>query len=302
MTHRFTRRQTINAIGLAAATSGLPLGSSAGARDLPTQTASEGGRPKWLTLPATPALPETPRQGVAPVNGTEIFYAQFGGGSPVLLLHGGLANSNYWGHQVQHLAQNFLVTVMDTRGHGRSPVTSRAFGYRVFAEDTAALLDFLKISEAAMVGWSDGAVTGLQLSMMRPDRVTKLFAFGGNASADGLKPGGARSSVFTTYASRCRTEYQRLSPRPERWPQLLDGLRVMWRTEPNFTSKDLAGVKATTVIADGEYDEIIRRDHTERMAQEIPRARLVLLPGVSHFAMLQDPAAFNRALSAFLAA
>ena len=297
MVHSFTRRQTIGALGVAAA--GIPsLGEAARARDLP----AEPSRPKWLTLPPTPLLPDTPRQGIAAVNGVEIFYAQFGHGPPVLLLHGGLANSNYWGHQVEHLGQNFSVTVMDTRGHGRSPVTSRAFGYRAFADDAAALLDFLKIREAAIVGWSDGGVTGLQLAMMRPDRVSKLFAFGANASGNGLKPGGAQSAVFAAYASRCRSEYQKLSQHPERWPQLVDGLRLMWRTEPNFSAKDLAGVKVVTVIADGEYDEIIRRDHTEAMAREIPRARLVVMPKVSHFAMLQDPEQFNRALSAFLAA
>ena len=278
-------------LGVAA---GLTLGGG--------QPWAKAGKARWLTLPPTPALPDQARSGIVAINGVSIFYAMFGEGPPVLLLHGGLGNSDYWGHQIVHLAGNFAVVVMDTRGHGRSPVPSSTFSYAAFAEDVAGLLDFLKLPKAAIVGWSDGAVTGLQLAMTKPDRVTKLFAFGGNASLDGLKAGGARSPVFAEYARRCRAEYAQLSPHPERWPQLLDGLRVMWRTEPNFTRRDLAAIKAPTTISDGEHDEIIRRDHTEAIARGIPNARLVMLPGVSHFAMLQDPGQFNRALTAFLSA
>src|SRR5262252_6130180 len=161
---------------------------------------AEGGVPHWqpatvpwLTLPPTPTLPETARSGYLTLNGISVWHAQFGKGPHVLLLHGGLADSNYWGHQVRALAQDFTVTVMDTRGHGRSPVMSRAFSYRIFAEDTVALLDALKIPSAALVGWSDGAITGLQLAMTQPDRIAKLFAFGANATTDGLNPNGSKS-------------------------------------------------------------------------------------------------------------
>jgi len=264
--------------------------------------AEEAARPAWLTLPPTPTLPETTRSGTVTLNGTSIFHAQFGAGPHVLVLHGGLANSNYWGHLVRALAQSFTVTVMDTRGHGRSPLMSRAFGYGVFAADAAALLDALKIPSAAIVGWSDGAVTGLALAMTRPERVAKLFAFGANSSPDGMIAGGARSSVFAAFAARCRAEYAQLSPHPERWPQLLDALRPMWRSEPQFSARQMASVTAPTTIADGEHDEIIRRDHTALMARQIPGARLVILPRVSHFAMLQNPDGFNREVSGFLAA
>jgi pimeloyl-ACP methyl ester carboxylesterase len=191
---------------------------------------------------------------------------------------------------------------MDTRGHGRSSVTSPSFSYGLFAKDVVDLLDFLKIPEVSVVGWSDGAITGLQLAMTKPDRVSRLFAFGANSSLDGLKANGAKSSVFVSYGRRCKAEYALLSPHPEKWPQLVDGLRVMWRREPNFTERNLAAVKVPTAISDGEYDEIIKRDHTERMARIIPSARLVILPEVSHFAMLQNPVQFNKSVIEFLTA
>lgn len=247
-----------------------------------------GGPPKaaWLTLPPTPSLPAATRSGLAAVNGVSVFHAQFGEGPPVILLHGGLANSSWWGHQVEAMARRFTVIVTDTRGHGCSPVMSRRFGYDIFAEDVAALMDTLQIPSAAIVGWSDGA---------------KLFAFGGNATVDGMKPDGAKSRVFSAFAARCKAEYAMLSPHPERWAQLLDGMRPVWRTQPAFTTAQLVRVKAPTVISDGEHDEIIKREHTVQMSHDIPGAQLAIQPQVSHFAMLQNPGQFNRALIDFLA-
>ena len=54
--------------------------------------------PQWLNLPPTPTLPKAAQSGFAPVNGIRLWYAVFGQGEPVILLHGGLANANYWGH------------------------------------------------------------------------------------------------------------------------------------------------------------------------------------------------------------
>jgi pimeloyl-ACP methyl ester carboxylesterase len=278
---------------------GQALAALAGA-GLPIAAKAETADAPWLTLPPTPALPTPIRSDLVAINGTRIFFAQFGAGEPVLLLHGGLGSSSYFGHQIPALARNFSVIAMDTRGHGRSPVTSAAFGYRLFAADVVALLDHLAIARASLVGWSDGAVTGLQLAMTRPERVARLFAFGANSTPDGLKPHGARSPVFVAYAQRCETEYRQLSPHPEKWPQLVDGLRAMWRSQPSFSKGQLAGITAPTAVSDGDYDEIIERRHTEAMSRQIPGARLVMLPRVSHFAMLQNPAQFNDALLAFL--
>jgi pimeloyl-ACP methyl ester carboxylesterase len=306
--YRPTRRRTLKALAAFAASSGMLFGEACPQAIEPNPTPMHPPKPRpganesWLKLPPTPALPPMEQRGLVTINGTSIFYAQLGKGPPVLLLHGGLANSNYWGHLLDQLPKDFFVTVMDTRGHGRSPVMSRAFSYGLFAQDVVGLLDFLKIRQVAIVGWSDGAITGLQLAMTNPDRVAKLFAFGANSSLDGLKTNGSRSSVFITFENRTRGEYALLSPHPEKWSQLVDGLRVMWRTEPRFTKENLATVKAHTTISDGEYDEIIKRHHTEQIARAIPGARLVILPDVSHFAMLQNPVEFNESVIEFLTA
>src|SRR5215467_8066465 len=79
----------------------------------------------WLALPATPVLPPPAASGYASVNNIRIWYAEYGQGEPVILLHGGLANASYWGSQIPVLAQFYRVIVMDSRGHGRSTADSR---------------------------------------------------------------------------------------------------------------------------------------------------------------------------------
>lgn len=255
--------------------------------------------PQWLTLPATPSLPKAEHSGYAPVNGIKIWYAEFGRGEPVILLHGGLANANYWGNQVPVLAKSYRVIVMDSRGHGRSTRDGRTFAYDLMASDAVALMDFLKIRKAAIAGWSDGAIVGLDIAIHHPDRVTKLFAFAANSDPGGVKDI-AKSPVFNRFISRARTEYERLSPTPDQYKPFLDQIAKMWATQPNFTAQQLHGIAVPVWIADGDHDEAIKRENTEFMAKEIPDAGLLLQPGVSHFSFLQDPLQFNSGLLHFL--
>src|ERR1700744_6217986 len=106
--------------------------------------------PGWLLPPPTPTLPKPDQSGLAPVNGGKIWYATFGSGHPVVMIHGGLANSNYWGHQGRALAKDYQVIVMDSRGHGRSTRDAKPYGYHLMASDAIALMDYLKIDRATI--------------------------------------------------------------------------------------------------------------------------------------------------------
>jgi pimeloyl-ACP methyl ester carboxylesterase len=255
--------------------------------------------PQWLTMPETPMLPQPDHSGYAPVNGIKIWYAEFGRGEPVILLHGGLANANYWGNQVPALARSYHVIVMDSRGHGRSSRDERPFGYELMASDVIALMGFLKIDRAAIAGWSDGAILGLDIAMHHPDRITKLFAFAANSDPSGLKDT-AKSPVFNEFIARAETEYERLSPMRDQFQDFFGQITRMWATEPNFTAEQLRAIAVPVWIADGDHDEAIKRENTEFLAKEIPDARLLIEPGVSHFSFLQDPQQFNCDLTHFL--
>ncbi|HUZ91428.1 MAG TPA: alpha/beta hydrolase, partial [Methylocella sp.] len=188
--------------------------------------------PPWLSLPPTPTLPAPGESGTAPVNGIKIWYAEFGHGEPVILLHGGLANANYWGNQVPVLAKRFRVIVMDSRGHGRSTRDHEPFGYDLMASDVLALMDLLKIPRAAIVGWSDGAIIGLDIAIHHPERVAKLFAFAANSDPSGVQDVN-QSPVFRAFIARAEKEYEQLSPTPGQFKPFLDEITKMWATQPD---------------------------------------------------------------------
>jgi pimeloyl-ACP methyl ester carboxylesterase len=255
--------------------------------------------PQWLSLPPTPTLPKATQSGLAPVNGVRIWYAVFGRGEPVIMLHGGLANANYWGHQVRALQRHYQVIVMESRGHGRSSRNQEPYGYDLMASDVVGLLGHLKIRKAAIVGWSDGAIIGLDIAMKHPERVTKLFAYAANSDPSGVADISA-SDVFNTYIARAGEEYKRLSPTPTEYKSFVAEITRMWETQPKWTASDLAAIKVPTWIVDGDRDEAIKRENTEFMAANIPGAGLLIQPQVSHFSFLQDPEQFTDDVLHFL--
>ena len=250
--------------------------------------ATANAAPQWLTLPPTPTLPKAAQSGYAPVDGIRIWYAIFGHGEPVILLHGGLANANYWGNQIRKLQQHYRVVAMDSRGHGRSTRNGQPYGYDLMAADVIGLMDFLKIRKAAIVGWSDGAIIGLDIAMHHPDRVSKLFAFAANSDPSGVADI-AHSPVFNAFIARAQKEYEALSPTPGQFNAFVAQITRMWQTQPNWTASDLHRITVPTWIVDGDHDEAIKRSNTEFMAANIPDAGLLLQPEVSHFSFLQDP-------------
>jgi pimeloyl-ACP methyl ester carboxylesterase len=254
---------------------------------------------QWLTLPPTPTLPKPVQSGVAPVNGVGIWYATFGRGEPVILLHGGLANADYWGDQVPKLEKSYRVVVMDSRGHGRSTRNEQPFGYDLMAADVIGLMDFLKIPKATIIGWSDGAIIGLDIAMHHPERVAKLFAFAANSDPSGVADI-AHSTVFNAFIARAEKEYKSLSPTPTEYKAFLAEITKMWETQPNWRAEDLAKITTPTWIVDADHDEAIKRENTEFIAANIPGAGLLLQPEVSHFSFLQDPEQFTSDVLHFL--
>jgi len=133
----------------------------------------------------------------------------------VILLHGGLANADYWGNQIGALMLRHTVIVMDSRGHGRSTRDSRPCGYDLMADDVVSLMDVLKVPKDDIVGWSDGATLGLNLAIRRPDRVGRIFAFAATTGTSGTKYGTIVSPTIVDFIKRGSQEYKAYSTTPK---------------------------------------------------------------------------------------
>ena len=259
-----------------------------------------GAAEPWEMLPPTPAPMPAERSGQVSANGISIYYAVYGRGSPVILLHGGLANSDYWGNQIQALASHHSVIVMDSRGHGRSTRDLRPYGYDLMADDVVALMDALKVPRAEIVGWSDGGILGLDLAIRHRGRVGKILAFAANTVTSGVKPDVEKNPTFAAFIERAGHEYQSYSATPKQYDAFVEQISKMWADQPNWTDAQLKAITTPVLVVDGDHDEAIKREHTEYIAATIPGAGLLILPNTSHFAFLQDPALFNFAVLHFL--
>lgn len=256
--------------------------------------------PLWRTLPEVPPLPPADDSGLAPVNDSKIYYAIFNknGKEPVILLHGGMGSSLDWGFEVPLLATTHEVIVVDSRGHGRSPLPGKPLSYELFMSDVVQLMNHLNIKKASIVGWSDGGITGLLLAIHYPERVNKLFTFGANYNLSGYKPEPepVDSAVAARFMEKAKANYRRLSPTPDSFAVLRKALGKLYSTEPNLTPNDVKTIPVPTVIAGGEFDQFIKGEHFRELAHLIPGARLVILPGVGHGGAWQDPVHFHEAV------
>ena len=246
-------------------------------------------------------LPEAADQGSVERDGARIWYAAYGAGPAVILLHGGLGHSGNWGYQVPALVgSGYRAVVIDSRGHGRSTRDQQPFSYERMAADVLAVMDALRLERAAVVGWSDGAVIALILAMQAPSQVAGVFFFACNMDPSGVKPIIEPSPLLDRCLSRHAQDYAKLSATPDLFQPFAEAVGLMMATQPNYAAHELAGISVPVAIVQSEFDEFIRPGHAEYLARSIPRAEFVMLHGVSHFAPLQRPGQFNRAMLAFL--
>jgi pimeloyl-ACP methyl ester carboxylesterase len=246
-------------------------------------------------------LPEGATAGYIENEGAKIWYASYGNGSPVILLHGGLGNSGNWGYQVEALKNSHRVVVIDSRGHGRSTRDARPYTYEVMGSDVLKVMDQLEINHAPMIGWSDGACIAIVLAKSHPERVKSVFFFGCNMDPSGTKDFNP-SPVIGRCFSRHEKDYAALSSTPGDFKDFVDAVSQMQKIEPNYSAVDLASIRVPVTIVQSEFDEFIKNEHAHYLAKSIPGAKFLSLKSVSHFAPLQRPSEFNATIKLFLSA
>ena len=257
---------------------------------------------RWMSIPPPPAMPEAAQSGTSQINGIAMYHATFGNtpGTPILLIHGGLAHGDIWAAQVADLATDHTVIVANTRGHGRSSNDGSAYSYDLLAQDYLALLDHLAVDKVHLVGWSDGANIGYTISQTAPARLASHFAHAGNVTLAGIDPSVETNDVFGAYVGMMAADYAAMSPTPDGFDAFLGGVAAMWGTEKPGGLAALESVTVPTLVVQSQHDEAILMAHAQEIAAAIPGAELLVLEGVSHFANLQAPAEYTAAIRAFI--
>jgi len=255
----------------------------------------------WEEVPAPAEMPAATKSGLASLNGIQMYYAVYGSGEPILLIHGGLGYGDLWSGVVADLMKDHEVIVADSRGHGRSSRTADPFDYHGMAEDYVALLDMLGIDKAAIVGWSDGGIIGIDIAANHPDKVTKLFAQAANANVAGANPKFGEAATVGPYVTMMAGIYSTVSPTPADFEKFTNDMLALWGGSFDYPDSQLSKIAVPTTIAVGEFDEAVLPEHSRHLAETIPGAKLLIVPKVSHFWLLQDPAGYAKAVRDFLA-
>jgi pimeloyl-ACP methyl ester carboxylesterase len=284
-----SRRQAVHGLGalsLALLNLGGHLRSAAAQEATP-----DGGDP----------LAEWAPGQTATINGAALYYEVHGAPNDqtVLLLHGSLNSTEQFDYLAPVLvAAGYRVVAMDCRGRGRSAWGEAPITYEQMAADAVGLLDHLGIEKTDVVGVSDGAAIALDLAAHHPERLDRVVAYATILTPDGLQF--VESDQMIPFEYFIAT-YRRLSPEPGRFEELLGVLDELSKAGPNYSEEELGSITAPVLILDGEADEFITPDQPRRMAELIPGATLVIMPGTGHFATNARPGLVNQIVLDYLA-
>lgn len=220
-----------------------------------------------------------------------LHYIEKGSGTPLILLHGNGESGSYFEHQLEYFARSHRVIAPDTRGHGLSPRGDAPFTIRQFAEDLHDFMDELGIEKADLLGFSDGGNIALIFALRYPERVNRLVLNGANLDARGVK---STVQLPIELGYRIASLFAKRSDAARHNAELL-GLMV---NDPNIPADALEKLGTPTLVLAGTRD-MIKERHTRLIAERLPHAKLIFLPG-SHFVARENPEAFNRAVEDFL--
>lgn len=258
-----------------------------------------------LLSTAVSAQTPKPTTGYAPVNGLKMYYEIHGSGSgePLVLLHGSfMAIPNNWTGWIGEFSTTRKVIAVEMQGHGRTADINRDFSYENLADDIAAMLDYLKIKQADLLGYSMGGGVAMQVAIRHPEKVRKVVSISAFFRHDGLVKEALDAfpqlTADTFKGSPIETEYKKLSPTPNEFSTFVKRVRDGIMMKPyDFGADKLKATKAPFLFIHGDADGV-RLDHIAEMLRlkggEIhgdlrPRSesRLAVLPNTTHITLME---------------
>lgn len=246
--------------------------------------------------------------GYVDVNGVHMFYATYGDGSPLVLLHGGMLSIdlNFAG-LIPTLARKHRVIGVELQGHGRTADIDREITPAALASDVVGLLDHLGIDRAHILGHSMGAAVTLELAVCHPDRVRRVVPISASVRPDGIHEDLADPSKYATSPrlptqqdfAEFAAEYRRLSPHPDHFDEFLARLSASNADLKGWTDEQLAGISAPVFIVQGDRD-FTTNEHAALMQRLIPGSQLAILPDTTHMQVTRRANLLLPMLEAFL--
>lgn len=223
-----------------------------------------------------------------------------GAGEPLLLLHGGLGNSDDLLNSMgPALSEHFRVVAFDRRGHGYTADTDADFHYSDMADQTVAVLEEVVGGAAHLVGWSDGGIIALLVALRRPDLVRKVVVIGANYHFEGTVP--MEMDPESPVLGELGNAYIERSPDgAAHLEAVMDKSFRMFSSEPTLTTADLAKISSPALVVVGD-DDLVRLPHTVSLYEALPDGQLAVVPGASHGLPLEQPETVDRLILNFLA-
>jgi pimeloyl-ACP methyl ester carboxylesterase len=236
----------------------------------------------------------------AEVNGLRMYYEMKGSGKPLVMLHGAFG----WATDYPILAKGRRVIAVELQGHGHTGDINRPLSFEQMADDTAALLKYLKIERADVFGYSMGGTVALALAIRHPELVDKVAINGSHfrPMESAYEPEAFRQfqSLPADFAPPMLKEpYDKVAPDPSQWPVLVAKLKQMELGFKGFSREDMQAIKAPVLITLGDRDGV-RPEHAVEMFRLIPNAELAVFPGGDHFLIWTDPETVLSPVAAFL--
>ncbi len=220
-----------------------------------------------------------------------LYYQEKGNKEPFILLHGNGENGSYFKHQIDYFSDRYRVIALDTRGHGKSPRGTAPFTIEQFSCDLNDFMTSLEISNAVILGFSDGANIAMKFAVKYPDKVKALILNGGNLNPKGVK---RTTQIPIEIGYKIASRFASKSTGAKKNAEML-GLMV---NEPNIELTELSKITAPTLVICGKND-MIKESHTKEIAENIPNTKLSIMKG-NHFIANKRYAAFNKEVDAFL--
>lgn len=255
--------------------------------------------------------------GMADVNGAKLYFEMAGKGPTVVLVHGGLVDSRLWDDQMKEFSRHYHVVRYDLRGFGKSSGASESFSH---IEDLRALLDFLKIKRASVVGLSLGGIIAADFTLEHPERVERLVLVGAGLRGDKQPPDKEAIKAFEA-ASKGAEPFADVAmkgalyaavhagtPAYARLKQMiLDNFKALFPLRPGFlkypeppTIERLGSIRVPTLVVIGGEDAQSLKNISDTLTTAIPGARRVVIAGSSHHPPVEKPKEFNKTVLSFL--